>query len=534
MPACVPQLDGKGKTTFITAVHPALMAVMAKAASMVSNVLALNRFGLGARRGEPLPPDPKRWLLSQLDRFDPKPAVIAALPPRAQVAQQLADYLEETRATRGLRQAAMPTTSQMSGAMPAAMPAMAAKPEEPMAGPMNDKLAGLPDETRKFIQKSVRENYITAIGARANAALVSEAPFVERLVHFWANHFAVSADKLPVIGLAGLLEFEAIRPNVMGRFSDMLLAGERHPAMLLYLDQAQSVGPDSRVGRFVAGRGRKAGLNENLGREILELHTLGVRSGYSQADVTEFARALTGWTVSGLLRGPAARGMGVAGAPGDFVFSDAIHEPGARTILGRRYDQPGENQARAILLDLAAHPATARHVAGKLARHFAADDPPPALVDRLTAAFLKSGGDLPTLYRVLIDSPETWNRGSGKFRSPWDWSIAALRAIGAKDLKGQQVAGLMSQLGQPVWRPGSPAGYDDVAATWAGPDALVRRVEAADRLASRAADRTDARALAPQILGDGLTPATAQALARAESPGQALALLLVAPEMLRR
>jgi uncharacterized protein (DUF1800 family) len=501
---------------------------------MASSYLALGRFGLGARRGEPLPDDPKKWLLAQLDRFDPKPAMIAAVPPRTQVAQQLADYLEETRANRGVRQAAMPKAPPMSGAMPAAMPTMAAKPDAATAGAMNDKLAGLPDETRKFIQKSVRDNYVTAVGARANAALVTPSPFVERLVHFWANHFAVSADKLPVIGLSGLLEFEAIRPNVMGRFSDMLLAVEQHPAMLLYLDQAQSVGPERRIGRFVAGRGRKAGLNENLGREILELHTVGVRSGYTQADVTEFARALTGWTVSGLLRGPSARGIGVAGPPGEFVFAEAIHEPGSRTLLGRKYDQQGEAQARAILLDLASHPATARHIATKLARHFAADDPPPALVERLEAAFLKSGGDLPTLYRVLVDSPETWSKPGAKFRSPWDWSIAALRAVGARDLKAQQVFGLMVQLGQPVWRPGSPAGYDDIAPTWAGPDALVRRVEAADRIAARAAEATDARALAPQLLGDGLTPATAQALSRAESPGQALALLLVSPEMLRR
>jgi uncharacterized protein (DUF1800 family) len=494
---------------------------------MVSTFLALNRFGLGARRGESPPQDPKRWLLAQLDRFEPRPAAIAALPPRVEVAQQLADYLEEARG-QGLRKAAMPMPMPAQGA-----PAVP-KADEPAMPGMAAQLAGLPDSARKFIQKSVRDYYVTSVGARANAALISGTPFLERLVHFWANHFAVSADKLPVIGLSGLLEFEAIRPNLMGRFSDMLLAVERHPAMLLYLDQAQSVGPESRVGRFVAGRGRKAGLNENLGREIMELHTLGVRSGYSQADVTEFARALTGWTVSGLLRGPAARGLGVAGTPGEFVFSEGIHEPGARTILGRKYDQEGEAQARAILLDLAGHPATARHIATKLARHFAADDPPPALVARLEAAFLKSGGDLPTLYRVLIDSPETWNKASAKFRSPWDWSIASLRAVGAKDLKGQQVAGLMNQLGQPVWRPGSPAGYDDVAPTWAGPDALVRRVEAADRLAARAADATDARALAPQILADGLTPATSQALARAESPGQALALLLVAPEMLRR
>jgi len=504
---------------------------------MVSTFLALSRFGLGARRGEPLPDDPKRWLLGQLDRFEPRPAAIAALAPRREVAQQLADYVQEVRGKGGARavKAAMPLTTPTPTPTPTPEPAMAkgAAVEPAMQG-MAAQLAGLPEETRKFIQKSVRDYYVTAVGARVNAALVTPTPFLERLAHFWANHFAVSADKLPVIGLSGLLEFEAIRPNLLGRFSDMLLAVERHPAMLLYLDQAQSVGPDSRVGRFLAGRGRKAGLNENLGREILELHTLGVRSGYTQADVTEFARALTGWTVSGLLRGRAARGLGVEGEPGAFVYSDAIHEPGARTILGRKYGQEGEQQARAILLDLAAHPATARHVATKLARHFATDDPPPALVARLETAFLKTGGDLPALYRILVESPETWNAATPKFRSPWDWTVASLRAVGAKELKGQQVVGLMNQLGQPVWRPGSPAGYDDIAPTWAGPDALVRRVEAADRIAARAADLTDARTLAPQVLADALTPATSQALARAESPGQALALLLVAPEMLRR
>jgi uncharacterized protein (DUF1800 family) len=398
----------------------------------------------------------------------------------------------------------------------------------------NDQLAGLPDNARRFIRETSRQNYLSMVGARTNAALVAPAPFVERMVHFWANHFAVSADKLTVIGMAGLLEFDAIRPHVLGTFHDMLVAVEQHPAMLLYLDQAQSVGPDSRLGSIAAARGRKVGLNENLAREIMELHTLGVRSGYSQADVTEFARALTGWTVDGLGRGPAQRAIAGGGPPGAFHFADAIHQPGARNILGRKYDQSGLDQAKAVLAYLAASPATARHIATKLARHFAADDPPPALVDRLTAAYLKSGGDLPAVYRVLIDAPEVWDPASAKFRTPWDWSVAALRAVGTKQLQGQAVAGLMTQLGQPVWRPGSPAGYDDIAASWAGPDALVRRVEAAERIASRAAGIVDPRTLAPKLLPGSLSPATALALARAESPGQGLALLLASPEFLRR
>src|SRR5207237_2397287 len=171
------------------------------------------------------------------------------------------------------------------------------------------------DPVKQYLRKNIRENYLVMSSARLDSALASDSPFVERLVHFWANHFAVSVDKLPVIGLAGLLEFEAIRPHVLGRFSDMLLAVEQHPAMLVYLDQAQSIGPDSQAGTFAVMRGGKArGLNENLAREIMELHTLGVRTGYSQADVTEFARALTGWTVGGIGRGPAARLLGNAPA----------------------------------------------------------------------------------------------------------------------------------------------------------------------------------------------------------------------------
>jgi len=499
--------------------------------AMSSATVALSRFGLGARRDEAIPADPRSWLADQLDGYDPRPAAIAAAPARREVAQQLADYFAEVRVEGGGQQ----QRRRRSAPAPAmAEPAMGTEPN--MAAAMQDeRLAGLPDSARKFVRKAGREHYLGAVAARTNTALTTQTPFVERLVHFWANHFAVSADKLTVIGMAGLLEFEAIRPHVLGRFGDMLLAVETHPAMLLYLDQAQSIGPDSRLGRIAAARGRrKAGLNENLAREILELHTLGVRTGYAQEDVTEFARALTGWTVAGLTRGPAARALGGGGAPGDFHFAQAIHQPGGRRILGKTYGQEGEAQGPAILADLAAHPSTARHLATKLARHFAGDVPPPALVERLSAAYLKSGGDLPTLYRVLIDAPEIWAAAAPKFKSPWDWSVSALRGLGTREIQGQAAAGLLQQLGQPVWRPGSPAGFDDIAPSWAGPDALVRRVEAAERMASRAGDALDARLLAPKLLPGSVGAATTQAIARAESPGQGLALLLVSPEFLRR
>ncbi|MEO5587791.1 MAG: DUF1800 family protein, partial [Novosphingobium sp.] len=171
--------------------------------------------------------------------------------------------------------------------------------------------------------------------------------------------------------------------------------------------------------------------------------------------------------------------------------------------------------------------------ATKLARHFAADDPPPALVARIEAAFLASDGDLPTVYRSLVQAPEPWSQPFAKFRNPWDWTIAAFRATGARSASPQMITGLLNQLGQQVWKPGSPAGYDDIAASWAGPDALIRRVEAASRIAGRASV-VDARALGPVLFPGGLSESTGVAIGRAESPGQALALLLVSPEMLRR
>ena len=486
---------------------------------MATTSIALNRFGLGARPDEVPPADGQRWLKDQLDRFDPRPAAIASAPTRAVVAGQLADYLQDLQS---MRRAA----NGGRGAADAASMTEMAKP---------DAMPDVVKSVRQFVRGQGRDNYVALVGARANAALVTPAPFVERMVHFWANHFAVSADKLTVVGMAGLLEVEAIRPHVLGRFGDMLNAVEQHPAMLLYLDQASSIGPDSMVGARAAAIGRrKVGLNENLAREIMELHTLGVRTGYDQADVTEFARAMTGWSVAGLTRGPLARFAGVGGAPGDFIFAPALHEPGARRIMGRTYDQPDEAQAQAVLDDLARHPATARHIATKLARHFTGDTPPLALVARLEAAFQRSNGDLPTLYRALIDAPEAWATAPTKFRSPWEWSLGALRATGAREVPALQVTGMQTQLGQPTWRPGSPAGFDDLDATWAGPDALVRRVEIAERIAGRMAAQVDARALAPKLYPGALSAATATALGRADSPVQALALLLIAPEAMRR
>ncbi|WP_010542874.1 DUF1800 domain-containing protein [Sphingomonas elodea] len=486
---------------------------------MADKSIALNRFGLGARPGEDPGGDPRAWLDQQLARYVAAPPVLAGQPASGTLVAAFADYRERFVQ---LKRAAGP---------PPAPPSAMAPPPMVQAG--DDPVDAL---RRQFNQQS-RDLYNGAVTARALAAIQSPAPFAERLVHFWANHFAVSGDKMEVTNLAGAFEFEAIRPHVMGSFRDMLFAVERHPAMLLFLDQAVSVGPNSplavRAGNRPNAR-RNLGLNENLAREILELHTLGVRTGYSQADVTEFARAMTGWTVAGFGRGPVAKFTGATGRQGDFVFAEAMHEPGSRTILGRQWSQQGEAQAAAVLDHLATHPATARHIATKLARHFAGDDPPPKLVARLEANFRKTGGDLPSLYRALIAAPECWTPGAVKFKSPWEWSISAMRAVGTEQLQPNAVPGLMVQLGQPVWKPGSPAGWDDVAGAWAGPDAVLRRVEAAERMAQRTRDQIDPRARAAEMFPDALSPTTAQAIARAESNSQGVALMLVAPEFLRR
>src|SRR3981081_1016985 len=218
----------------------------------------------------------------------------------------------------------------------------------------------------------------------------------EARVAFWSNHFCISANKGELARMwAGSFEREAIRPHVLGRFGDMLKAVEQHPAMLFFLDNQQSLGPESR-----AGQNRKRGLNENLAREIMELHTLGVGGGYSQEDVTSLARIITGWTFAGR--------QGQLGTPGNFVFNANAHQPGPQRLLGKTYEAGGLGQGEAALADIARHPSTAKFIATKFVRHFVADDPPPALVARLQDVFRKSDGDLKAMTTALLDSDEAW------------------------------------------------------------------------------------------------------------------------------
>lgn len=355
--------------------------------------------------------------------------------------------------------------------------------------------------------------------ARFRHATTTEAPFLERLVMFWSNHFCVAANKNPRVGaIAGAYEREAIRPNVTGRFVDMLIAVVSHPAMLIYLDNVLSVGPGSK-----AGRARGVGLNENLAREILELHTLGVDGGYTQTDVTTLARILTGWSMQ--------MGDGREPATAGFRFFPARHEPGAQTLLGHAFREDGRLQAMAALRHIAAHPATARHIATKLARAFVADDPPPTLVRRLEEAFRRSGGDLAVVSRTLAESTEC--RGPlVQFRKPWEFLVAARRTFGDPATPAQ-INQASIAMGEPLWLPRSPAGHSDLASAWASAETLKVRLDVAQGIAARL-HVDDPAGFARSVFGDDLAPETLQAVTRAETDVQALALLLMSPEFQRR
>jgi uncharacterized protein (DUF1800 family) len=469
--------------------------------------IAVLRFGLGAKPGElsAAGADPVGWLKQQISGAVP---LISAAPlPRSDtIFTALLAAREELQMQR--RAAAQAN-----------------------AGEADAKAANA-------VREVYQPQYRAQVLARAQSAAATERPFAERLVHFWSNHFAVSADKGAVFGLAGTLENEAIRPHVNGRFLDMLTAVEQHPAMIAFLDNQYSVGQDSEAARkaqraaeqgFAAAHPRRQfGINENLAREILELHTLGVNGGYSQADVTSFAQIITGWSIGG------GKGRLAGGAPGQFYFRDNLHQPGAKTFLGKTYGQSGQAQGEAVLADLSRHPATAHFIATKLARHFIADDPPPAAVDRLAKAFLKSGGDLPHVYAALIETPEAWQPEARKFKTPQDFVFSSLRAMNVSPQRPEEVVRSFELLGQRQYTPGSPAGWPDSAKSWDGSDALMHRVLWAARFADKFDQGLDPMDLAASSLGSYARPETLTALRRAASSGQALALLLMSPEFQRR
>jgi uncharacterized protein (DUF1800 family) len=354
----------------------------------------------------------------------------------------------------------------------------------------------------------------------------TDAGFRERWALFWANHFTVSANKLATATLVGPFEAEAIRPRVFGRFEDLLVASSSHPAMLIYLDQAQSIGPDSMAAGFAAQGGKRVGLNENLAREIMELHTVGVDAGYTQSDVTEFAKAMTGWSVAGAREPEAFRGR--------FLFREHAHEPGRRTIMGRRYGENGVGQALAVMKDLAASPHTARHIALKLGRHFVADEPAPTLTARLERVWLDTGGDLGRVAAALVSAPEAWDVEARKFKTPYEFMVSSWRLAGVGPEKIEDVAPTMTAMGQKPFSAPSPKGWSEAAQDWCAPDAVVKRMAWSEGLAGKVVGDQDPGKLASEALGPRLTPAVAKAVARAETRAEGLSILLMSPEFQRR
>jgi uncharacterized protein (DUF1800 family) len=487
----------------------------------IEAAIAANRFGLGARPRDAarIGRDARGWLLAQLERSDD--AVPSAGPPAS------ARVLGEVRELRVVRQAAAQARANLR------RPPNATAPTPPPS-------AGIDREAVREFGSFIRESYALQTAERHRLAIETERPFVERLVHFWSNHFAISADKQPLAAIAGHYEQEAIRPHVLGSFYELLLAAVRHPAMILYLDNQTSMGPQSRAAGFVRrNRGLTLGLNENLAREILELHTLGVDGGYTQRDVTELARVLTGWSIGGQLGQGAGGGRalarfgGDAGRPGEFHFRELMHEPGVKTILGKDYRERGVDEGEDVLRALALHPKTAHHLATKLARHFVADDPPPALVERLANVYLRDDGDLRAVYRALVESDASWREPLAKFKTPHDFVISAYRLLDYVPDDLRPITAFLSEAGQRPFTPGSPAGWPDTAPSWNGGDALIKRVELATAAGRAVGDRVDPVERAGQVLGP-IGEHTVLAIRGAESAAQGLALLLSAPEFQRR
>lgn len=470
-------------------------------------LVALNRFGLGARPDDDLGKiavDPRGYLKAELKQ--PDIALISADDSRN------AGLLDSTAAI----QASMAAAAERK----AARDAKAA----PVMQPATDTADGATDARGKPAVPPVEADiYRDEAQARFDRALGAAPGFVERLVGFWSNHFCISVAKGQIVrACAGAFEREAIRPFVLGRFADMLLAVEHHPAMLFYLDNQQSIGPDSR-----AGKRRGRGLNENLAREILELHTLGVGSGYAQADVTSFAGMLTGWTLAGR--------KGRLGEPGTFVFNANAHQPGEAVLLGKTYPAGGMGQAEAALNDIARQPATARHIATKLARHVLADDPSPQSVAHLAEVFTKTDGDLGALALALVDLPEAWSMPLTKLRSPFDYVVAVRRVIGASaGNEPQRTLRWLRALGEPLWQPPGPNGFPDRTDNWASAEGLKTRLDIAWQAARQADDVGNPDAMLSTMIGASASAETREAITRAESRQQGLALLLMAPEFQRR
>ena len=451
----------------------------------LEGAIAAHRFGLGARPGEiaAASADPKAWLLSQIqtEAEQPQPAAGTKLMKGGELVAEGQEYIR-------------------------------ARAEAKRSGTKEDPV--------QVFLKSRLPMFIDELAARYALGFATERPFAERLVWFWSNHFTVSAQNPRTLTFCGAFEREAIRPYIHARFEDMLLAVASHPAMLLYLDNAQSIGPGSMAGQLTG-----KGLNENLGRELMELYSLGVDGGYTQADVIALAKILTGWSVD-----PATES--------GFNYFPRRHEPGAVTLRGKSYE-PTLKGGIAAVRDLAHDPHTAHHIAVKFATYFISDTPSPESVARLEASFNKTGGDLGALAETAVKDPAAWTPQPAKLRSPVEYVTAAYRLLDLPKGKNsdQQVLAAMGtarNMGEFPMDASSPKGWPLTSDAWSGPDAILSRIEWAKQVGQRMPPGFDAMAVADQGMGPLLQVSTRTVMARAETQGDALAFLLSSPEFQRR
>jgi uncharacterized protein (DUF1800 family) len=479
---------------------------------MQTATLAAHRFGFGEPDLQPLRSDPRAWVMAQFMPSGSAGPIPVSLPDDLMTSSQALDLGRRVlRATLQAPPAVMPGSmpGSTSGSTPASNPTAAD----------SDLLAAGPD------RQALRQQGLRALHGRWQQVVSTSTPVLERWTLFWANHFTVAATKGTMLGMVWPFEREAIRPRVQGRFVDLLTAATTHPSMLLYLDNALSFGPNALASR--QGR-RPRGLNENHARELLELHTLGVDGGYSQADVTELARLMTGWTV----RRDRDGALDARGWPSQFVA--VLHEPGDKLLLGRRYAE-GPEALSAVLNDLARHPATARHLATKLVRHFVADDPPAELVASVAQRWRATDGDLAAVADALFSHPRTWwGEGPAKLKTPEELLLSAHRVLERPITQVERWNGVMTQLGQPPGRAPSPQGWPDRQADWLAPDALWKRVEWATAWAASMGGHVDARQRAVASWGVDLRDDTRLQIERAETGAQALALWLASPEFQKR
>lgn len=464
--------------------------------------IALSRFGMGARPGEinEIASDPRGWLLEQVNAPDKALITNDGLMTTQEATRFVINGIQQIKEARRAADAEQKSANELT-------------------------------KIRKKIRASFEEFYEIELKIRIAHAITTQSSFSERWVRFWSNNFSVSTRHPNLLPMVNAFEREAIRPNVFGQFSDMLKASTFHPTMLYYLDNHVSVGPSSKAVEWAKYAGRTPpGLNENLAREVLELHTLGVDSGYQQADVLAFAKMLTGWTIFGLPSFAHDKGADV----GEVIFFSKKHERRRQVFLNKIYPAKGAGQAKMALVNLAKHPATARHISMKLLRHFVDDEPNLADITILETTFLDTEGDLKELAKALINLKTMWRPKLRKFKTPEDLMVSTARAVGMDPRDIENPINTYKVLGQLPFNAPSPEGWSDNPVDWTGSDMIKKRIEWAYEFAGNISNSNSGAELLENALGHNVSDKTLHSVKRADNEREALALAIMSPEFQRR